>query len=255
MSILKPVFILLAAIVIFGAFSGDLAGEPGISTKMILVHGGCYEMGNVFDNDLPEGKPVHQVCLDDFYLGESEVTQREWKEVMGTDATARFRGADYPVEEVSLDDVQSFLLKLNGLEGKKYRLPTEAEWEYAAREGGKKIRWAGTDQEGELPRYAWYKDNSKDETHPVKSRLPNQFGFYDMSGNVWEWVSDLYDDHYYSQSSKNNPHGPEGGKYYVLRGGAWNSQARFVRADFRMKESHDKRYNYFVGFRLAMDGK
>ncbi|HXN07268.1 MAG TPA: SUMF1/EgtB/PvdO family nonheme iron enzyme [Nitrospiria bacterium] len=255
MSVSKQAIILLATIVLFGAFSGNWAGEDGKPLKMILVKGGCYEMGNGFDDDLLEGKPVHQVCLNDFYLGESEVTQGEWKEIMGTDATARFRGAEYPVEEATLDDVQAFLLKLNGLSGKKYRLPTEAEWEYAAREGGKKIRWAGTDQEGELQRYAWYKDNSKDETHRVKSRLPNQFGFYDMSGNVWEWVSDHYDDSYYSQSPKNNPQGPEGGKYYVLRGGAWNSRERFVRADFRMKETHDKRYNYFVGFRLARDAK
>ena len=208
-------------------------------------------MGNGFDDEVREGKPVHQVSLDDFYIGQSEVTQGAWKEVMETDPVAYYRSADRPVEEASWNDAQAFIKKLNERTGKKYRLPTEAEWEYSARSGGKKERWPGTNSGSELSFYAWTRENAKDETHPVKQKQPNSLGLYDMSGNVWEWVEDWYDENYYEKSPKYNPKGPKTGKYRVLRGGAWNSQARFSRADFRIKDTADKRFNYFCGFRLA----
>ncbi|MHB8481387.1 MAG: formylglycine-generating enzyme family protein [Nitrospiria bacterium] len=219
---------------------------------MIPIKGGCFTMGNGSGDGLKEDKPVHEVCLDDFYLGETEVTQGEWREVMGRDSTAYFRSDDRPVEEATWDDAHAFIKRINLKTGRNYRLPTEAEWEYAARSGGKKDRWAGTDEEKEIGKYAWYLDNSNQETHPVKHKLPNGLGLYDMSGNVWEWVEDRFSEDYYGRSPRNNPKGPEEGRYIVLRGGAWNSRAEFVRVDFRFRDSHDKRFNYFCGFRLAL---
>lgn len=246
-------FFLLLLFVFFPlAKSGSSENERPEIPKMVLIKGGCFEMGNSFDEEMKDEKPVHRVCLDDFYLGETEVTQGEWKKVMGSDAAAYFRSPDRPVEEAMWDDAQAFLKRLNEQTGQKYRLPTEAEWEYAAREGGRKERWAGTNNDKDLGKYAWYSDNSNHETHPVKQKLPNQLGLYDMSGNVWEWVQDWYDQEYYAISPRDNPKGPDKGKYLVLRGGAWNSRADFVRADFRFKDTHDKSFNYFCGFRLAL---
>ncbi|MFI5305009.1 MAG: formylglycine-generating enzyme family protein [Nitrospiria bacterium] len=219
---------------------------------MVLVQGGCFEMGDSFDNDLPQAKPVHRVCLKDYYLGESEVTQDEWVKVMGTAPVAFFRSPDRPVEEASWDDAHAFLKKINELTNLNYRLPTEAEWEYGAREGGKKERWAGTDSPDQVDQYAWFSDNSKGMTHPVKQKLPNQLGLYDMSGNVWEWVQDWFDEDYYQHSPQESPMGPPKGKYLVLRGGSYNSKRASIRVDFRFRDSHDKRYNYFCGFRLAL---
>lgn len=209
-------------------------------------------MGDSPDNDFPQAKPVHTVCLNDFYLGETEVTQDQWVKVMGNDPFAYFRSPDRPVEEASWDDAQAFIKKLNGATEMKYRLPTEAEWEYAARDGGKIERWAGTDLPEEVGKYAWFAENSKEMTHPVKQKLPNLLGLYDMSGNVWEWVQDWYDEHYYEKSPKENPVGPLKGKYLVLRGGSYNSKRDFIRVDYRFRDSRDKRYNYFCGFRLAL---
>ncbi|MBI1821734.1 MAG: SUMF1/EgtB/PvdO family nonheme iron enzyme [Nitrospirae bacterium] len=246
-------FFLLLLFVFFPlAKSGSSENERPEIPKMVLIKGGCFEMGNSFDEEMKDEKPVHRVCLDDFYLGETEVTQGEWKKVMGSDAAAYFRSPDRPVEEAMWDDAQAFLKRLNEQTGQKYRLPTEAEWEYAAREEGRKERWAGTNNDKDLGKYAWYSDNSNHETHPVKQKLPNQLGLYDMSGNVWEWVQDWYDQEYYAISPRDNPKGPDKGKYLVLRGGAWNSRADFVRADFRFKDTHDKSFNYFCGFRLAL---
>lgn len=209
-------------------------------------------MGDSSDDALPKAKPVHTVCLKDYYLGETEVTQDEWLKVMGSDPVAFFRSPDRPVEEASWDDAHAFLKKLNAMSQTNYRLPTEAEWEYGARAGGMKERWSGTDLPEEVGNYAWYSENSKEMTHPVRQKLPNQLGLYDMSGNVWEWVQDWYDESYYEYSPKDSPEGPPKGKYLVLRGGSFNSKKDYIRVDFRFRDSHDKRYNYFCGFRLAL---
>jgi formylglycine-generating enzyme required for sulfatase activity len=219
---------------------------------MVLVKGGCFEMGSRFENELPESKPLHPVCLGDYYLGETEVTQALWVKTMGRDPFAFFRSPDRPVEEASWEDAHIFIRKLNEITKKNYRLPTEAEWEYAARERGQNKRWSGTDDPKEAELYAWFSENSKNMTHPVKEKRPNLLGLYDMSGNVWEWVEDRYDEHYYSKSPRENPKGPSKGKYLVLRGGSYNSQREAIRVDYRFKDSPDKRFNYFCGFRLAL---
>ncbi|MBI5747219.1 MAG: formylglycine-generating enzyme family protein [Nitrospirae bacterium] len=203
---------------------------------MVLVKGGCYDMGDTFGDGNSDESPVHNVCLDDFYIGEHEVTQGEWQEIMG-DNPSFFKGCDYcPVEWVSWNDTQGFIERLNKKRGKNYRLPTEAEWEYAARSGGKKERYSGTSSESELGNYAWYNNNSEFKTHPVKQKRPNSLGLYDMSGNVWEWVSDWYDEGYYKNSPKDNPKGPSTGKYRVLRGGSWGSGPGLIRVADRDRD-------------------
>lgn len=219
---------------------------------MVWVKGGCFEMGNRSDEALPGAKPPHTVCLGDYYIGESEVTQELWVKTMGTDPFAFFRSPDRPVEEASWEDAQLFIRKLNAATNKNYRLPTEAEWEYAARDRGKNQRWSGTDDPKQAGQYAWFSENAQSTTHPVKEKKPNTLGLYDMSGNVWEWVGDWYDENYYAQSPKANPKGPLKGKYLVLRGGSYNSKIDSIRVDYRFKDSPDKRFNYFCGFRLAL---
>ncbi|MFQ5964337.1 MAG: SUMF1/EgtB/PvdO family nonheme iron enzyme [Candidatus Scalinduaceae bacterium] len=218
---------------------------------MIFIKGGCFDMGDIFgDGDMREN-PVHEVCVDDFYIGVSEVTQGQWVEIMGNNPSFFNGCVDCPVEQVSWNDVQEFIRKLNQKTGLNYRLPTEAEWEYAAREGGKKIKWAGTNDKRELEKYAWYERNSKDKTHPVKTRKPNELGLYDMTGNVWEWVQDWYDEDYYKNSPRHNPRGPSSGSLRVFRGGTWYYIPKYMRVSYRKGFSPDVRY-YGLGFRLAM---
>ena len=161
-----------------------------------------------------------------------------------------FKGcSSCPVEQVSWDDVQDFINKLNQMTGGKYRLPTEAEWEYAARGGSRsrEHKYSGSDSLGSV---GWYDDNSSDKTHPVGKKTPNELGLYDMSGNVWEWCSDWYDKDYYSSSPARNPKGPGRGSHRVRRGGGWGYIARRCRVSIRYISSPDYRHD-FLGFRLA----
>ncbi|GHU48587.1 hypothetical protein AGMMS50289_25360 [Betaproteobacteria bacterium] len=183
-------------------------------------------------------------------LGKYEVTQGEWEAVMGSNPS-KFNGRSNPVEQVSWDDVQTFIQRLNAKEGtRKYRLPTEAEWEYAARAGTKSTYSFGDDA-GQLGAYAWYHDNSGNQTHPVGQKKPNPWGLYDMHGNVLEWVNDWYDESYYSRSASNDPAGPSSGRLRVLRGGSWLGSAGFLRSAYRINHfTPDNRYG-IIGFRLA----
>ena len=192
-------------------------------------------MGDTFGDGESEEKPVHEVCVDDFYIGKYEVTQGQWKAIMGSNPSHFSNcGDNCPVESVSWNDIQDFINKLNQKTGKSYRLPTEAEWEYAARSGGKSEKYAGTSNESELGDYAWYDKNSGSKRHPVGQKKPNGLGIYDMTGNVWEWVNDWYDSDYYKNSPKSNPTGPSSGKEYkVLRGGGWVAGARDLVTSFR----------------------
>ena len=196
----------------------ELAKDFGI--EMVLVKGGCFQMGsNVadeFKNEILKSffmgeKPVHEVCLNDFYLGKYEVTQGQWKVVMGNNPS-KFQdcGDACPVEQVSWNDAQEFIRKLNQMFGKNYRLPTEAEWEYAARSGGKKEEYSGTNDRASVGNYAWYEDNSGKTTHPVGLKSPNGLGIYDMSGNVDEWVNDWLIYSYYGDS----PQGQSPGAFW-----------------------------------------
>lgn len=220
---------------------------PDFEAQMVHVKGGCFQMG-ANDGDSDE-KPVHEVCVSDFYMGRYEVTQGQWKMVMDGKNPSCFRncGDDCPVECVNCNDVQEFIEKLNSLTGKKYRLPTEAEWEYACRSGGKEEKYSGTSDESRLGDFAWYDKNSDGKTHKVGTRNPNGLGIYDMSGNVWEWVEDMYGD--YSSHSGNDPVN-RSGAYRVFRGGCWFRPAVRLRASLRNDLTPANRSS-LVGFRVV----
>lgn len=214
---------------------------------MVFVKGGCYQMGDTSGDGGPEEKPVHEVCVDDFYMGKYEVTQGQWKRIMGSNPS-RFTdcGDNCPVEGVSWNDVREFIGRLNSLSGdSKYRLPTEAEWEYAARSGGRKEIYSG----GDLYSVAWFTADPSNETHHVGTKTPNGLGLYDMSGNVWEWTNDWYDSNYYSSSPRKNPTGPDTGSARVLRGGSWGVGPFEIRTAYRNYLSPDYRSGS-IGFRL-----
>ena len=218
---------------------------------MIAVEGGTFQMGatseqgsDAYSNE----SPVHSVTLSDYYIGETEVTQELWESVMGSNPSGFSGYPQRPVEQVSWNDCQEFITKLNELTGKNFRLPTEAEWEYAARGGNKTkgYKYSGSNSIGNV---AWYTDNSSSRTHDVKTKQANELGIYDMSGNVWEWCQDWKGD--YSSSSQTNPTGPSSGSYRVLRGGSWNYGARYCRVSSRDSSYPDYR-SYDSGFRLVL---
>ena len=229
-----------------------------ILKEMVFIKGGCYQMGDTFGDGYSDEKPAHKVCLDDFYLGDHEVTQKEWQDVMeGNPSYFKSCGDNCPVETVSWKHVQKFISELNRQTGRKYRLPTEAEWEYAARSGGKKERWAGTSNQSMLGEYAWYSKNTggfflSRKTHPVGGKKPNGLGLYDMTGNVWEWVSDWYEKDYYQKNIQNNPKGPDKGTLRVLRGGSLVDGTWLLQTTFRLRGTPDGRDDD-TGFRIAHD--
>jgi len=216
-----------------------------LNLEMVAVKGGTFQMGSYDGGD--DEKPVHSVTLSDYYIGKYEVTQKQWKAIMGNNPS-HFKGDDLPVENVSWNDVQKFLRKLNQITGKHYRLPTEAEWEYAAMGGNKSsgYQYSGSNH---INKVAWYGNNSN-KTHPVGQKAPNELSIYDMSGNVFEWCSDWYGFDYYSYSPETNPHGPANGKDRVLRGGSGLINAFYCRVAFRGRRNPEKP-SYRVGFRVA----
>lgn len=224
--------------------------EPLTGMEFVRVKGGCYQMGDFAGKGFPEERPLHEVCVSDFYIGKKEVSQKQWKSVMG-DNPSRFKGNDdCPVENVSWKDVQKYLEKLGGATGKKFRLPTEAEWEYAARGAGLDCQFSGTDSAKLLGDYAWYIGNSNRNTQCVGSRKPNELGLHDMSGNVWEWVADNYDENYYKRSPRDNPQGPSTGDFKVMRGGSWYQDPFWMRLTLRFRDNPNNRDDEY-GFRLV----
>ena len=221
----------------------------GITFNMIKVDGGTFTMGATPEQENPHQfeEPTHQVTLSSYYIGETEVTQELWKAVMGNNPS-NFKGDNLPVENVSWEDSQTFIGKLNDLTGKRFRLPTEAEWEYAAR-GGKRSNHTQYSGSSNIDDVAWYSGNSGSKTHPVKTKKPNEFGLYDMSGNVNEWCQDWYGS--YSSNAQTNPTGPDSGSYRVFRGGTWSIFGWFCRSSFRGNSSPGYR-GYGLGFRLAL---
>ena len=221
---------------------------------MVFIKGGCFVMGNDYTQE--DEKPEHKVCLSDFYMDKFEVTQARWENLMGYNPS-KFLGADLPVEQVNYENVQKFIKKSEDA----CRLPTEAEWEYAARGGSdKRYFWGNMVNEN----YTWYEENSNKSTHPVGTKAPNQYGLYDMMGNVWEWVNDWYEP-YYKIRTKDNPIGPETGESKIVRGGTFTSSAGALRITNRVwlhpknkvfpkvttyGQIMNEVYNY-VGFRCA----
>ena len=215
--------------------------------EMVWVSGGTFTMGATSEQGsyaYDSEKPAHIVTLSGYYIGKYEVTQKLWKAVMGNNPSY-YKGDNLPVERVSWNDVQEFIKKLNQMTGKSYRLPTEAEWEYAARGGNNSrgYKFSGSNNIGSV---AWYNGST---THPVGSKSPNELGIYDMSGNVWEWCQDWYGD--YSSSSQRNPKGPASGSDRVFRGGSWSNNAGDCRVSYRFSNSPDGRF-ISLGFRLVL---
>lgn len=230
--------------------------------KMIKVEGGSFRMGATAEQGYTDPQsneePAHSVVLSSYYIGETEVTQALWLEVMGT-RPSKFRGENLPVEQVSWNECQEFVTKLSEITGKQFRLPTEAEWEFAARGGTKSqgYKYSGSNTINDV---AWYISTSGSSTHPVATKMPNELGLYDMSGNVYEWVQDIYGS--YSSSAQVNPTGPASGNKRVFRGGNWHTAATKCRVSSRYNEYPDSDADGYgtssrqygaLGLRLAMD--
>ena len=266
-------YILLTLVSIAMSSTAFAEGPPSNKRKaleseieeMVLIKGGCYQMGDSFGDGPSDENPLHKVCVDDFYLGKYELTQKEWQNVMGNKmASFQDCGDDCPVDNVSWNNAQRFIKTLNLKTGMNYRLPTEAEWEYAAREGGKKVRFPtgkmtiGADEANYNGSFKYKKPYSRPgvyriKTISAKSFKPNSLGLYNMSGNVWEWVQDWYDEDYYRNSPRNNPKGPGSGEYRVLRGGSWGNLSNNLRAANRHRDRPDSHRRMLNGFRLARD--
>ncbi len=229
---------------------GQIWTDPVTGMEFVWVPRGCYQMGcgawtdNCWDNE----KPVHEVCLDGFWMGRYEVTQGQWTQIMGSNPSYFKSGDNYPVEWVSWNDVQGFITALNSRGSSTFRLPTEAEWEYAARSGGRAEKYAGGD---DLDNLGWYGHSWSSGHRQVGTKASNGLGIYDMSGNVWEWVSDWYSATYYSVSPRDNPQGPDTGSVRVVRGGSWYDHARACRVAFRGHLTPGSR-GLGIGFRLAL---
>ncbi len=218
----------------------------GVSFNMVRVAGGTFTMGATPEQggDANSDEKPHRVTLSSFMIGQTEVTQELWQAVMGNNPSYN-KGAKLPVEQVSWGDCYEFIRKLNQLTGQNFRLPTEAEWEYAARGGAKSqgYKYSGSNTPGDV---AWYNCGG---TYAVATKRPNELGLYDMSGNVWEWCQDWYGN--YSSSTQTNPLGPTSGSYRVVRGGGWSNRARSCRVANRLRYDADLRDSN-LGFRLAL---
>ncbi len=236
----------------------------GIDMKFVWVEGGTFSMGCTIEqggNCEPDETNVRNVTVDGYYIGQFEVTQEQWEKVMGTTVVEQRNkvdfswslagiGPDYPMYYVSCEEAMYFCKILSYQTGRNFRLPTEAEWEYAARGGNKssKTRYSGSNNVDDV---AWYGANSGRVSHPVGTRSANALGIYDMSGNVWEWCSDWYRSKYDSNDT-NNPKGPSTDSNIVGRGGSWSSGVTYCRVSYRnFSTSSDRSYN--LGFRIVME--
>lgn len=230
--------------------SNETFSVNGVSFAMVFIEGGTFMMGATPEQDEyadDSEKPVHQVTLDSYMIGQTEVTQELWQAVMGSNPSC-YHGNNLPVERVSWDDCQNFIQRLNQQTDRKFRLPTEAEWEFAAR-GGNKSKgyvYAGSNDLNEV---GWYLDNEGDSTHRVCTKAPNELGIYDMSGNVDEWCQDWYGD--YSVVPCRNPQGPSEGSYRVNRGGDYRGFASYCRVSNRDYYDPEDQVDY-LGLRLAL---
>ena len=253
---------------------GDTWTEPNTGMEFVFVEDGCYQMGcgSWTDNCVYNEKPVHEVCVDRFWISKYEVTIDEYRDYL--QATGNGTGVDFgssycpinndstysltgnkfgtkgtqPMVEVSWHGGKAMTKWLTDNTSHTFRLPTEAEWEYAARGGGKEQKYAGGN---DLDSLAWYDGNSGGHTHNVGTKDPNGLGIYDMSGNVWEWCSDWYSGDYYSNSPTDNPQGPDSGSHRVVRGGSWYNRAVYVRTAYRNHYYAPSFTYYNFGLRLV----
>jgi len=243
---------LLVAAYVGGEKTGSIIKDGSDCPEMVVIPSGSFTMGgeeSIEEIDSREA-PRHNVTLaKPFAIGKYEVTQAEWEAVMGGNPS-EFKAPQNPVETVSWDDAQEFISRLNARTGLTYRLPTEAEWEYAARAGSDTAYSFGGDT-GQLGEYAWFDGNSGGKSHPVGLKKPNAFGLYDMHGNVWEWVEDCYHEDYVGAPTDGSAWGAGPGSCRrVYRGGSWNDDPWHLRSALRLRYTPDGQVN-FLGFRLA----
>ncbi len=241
-------------LLIFALFQSCSTGEKAFTdpfeAQMVAIPSGSFEMGCTEADGKCQDKemPVHTVKIAAFQLSKFEVTRIQWQKVMGTPSPSYFKNCDdCPVEWANRQQIAAFLLKMKEKTGKSYRLPTEAEWEYAAR-AGEKTRYSGGENLAEL---AWYKVNSSGKTQPVGKKKANKWGLYDMSGNVSEWCLDYYEKEFYAKSEAENPCNKTVSDFYIMRGGSWMSGDGTCRSVWRGWVSGQSN-NYDVGFRVAL---
>lgn len=243
MKYMKPLSILIISLIFAVA---PVAGESA-PDGMVLIKGGCFVMGTNNTYQYEEGwpnhreKPAHKVCLDDFYIDPYETTQKKWDSLMTVNRSA-LRQDDLPVNHITWREAVTYCKKQG------HRLPTEAEWEYAARAGTQTENFWG---DGVDPDYVWYLDSSFRQLHPVGSKKPNPWGLYDMMGSVWEWTADWYSDKYYQNSPVKNPQGPEQQSWRVIRGASWVDEEKDIRSSIRRRGDADVTLDYWVGVRCA----
>jgi len=263
----RVIFLMLFILVFF--YSSRLSASQTQSTpkeftnsigmEFVLIPAGSFLMGGDINHERPDSDetPQHRVTISKpFYMGKYEVTQAQWVAIM-EDNPSESKNPTDPVTQVSWNEVQKFIERLNAKEGgKRYRLPTEAEWEYAARAGSTSKYFFGND-EGQLGQYAWYSKNSGEKVHPVGQLKPNAWGLYDVLGNVWEWVQDWYDENYYARSPDTDPQGPDidpqgpsTGMKRVVRGGSMGFDVRICRSANRASDAPDNGFSD-LGFRLV----
>tara|TARA_Y100001936_G_C16071907_1_gene671236 strand:+ start:1415 stop:2134 length:720 start_codon:yes stop_codon:yes gene_type:complete len=224
--------------IIFFIFSSLYSRKPLLSeTEMAFIPSGAFMMGAELE---PDQSPFHEVFLDSFYIDTYEVTQEDFETIMKYNPS-KHKGPSLPVEFVDWFEASEYCKKINK------RLPSEAEWEKSVRSSYDSKYYWGNTMDG---RFSWFKANSQGKTHPVGEKKPNAYGIYDMSGNVWEWVSDWYDKNYYKNSPYSNPQGPESGKFKVQRGGSWSNMAEYHTSSYRMVYGPTGK-DEFNGFRCA----
>lgn len=243
----------LTVTVIDSMLQNETFNVNGVSFTMIAVEGGTFIMGATSEQGTSEAwsseYPTHQVTVDDFKIGETQVTQALWVAVMGSNPS-RFTGnPSRPVDQVTWNECMQFISKLNEITGRNFRLPTEGEWEFAARGGNQSngYKYAGSNDIGTV---AWYSGNANSTTHPVSQKLPNELGLFDMSGNLYDWCSDWYGD--YNEASQINPKGPSTGTAKVSRGGCWYGNARYCRVSHRRGVEMTSGKRSDQGLRLAL---
>ncbi len=230
-------------------FKSYVENAKGLKINMIAVEGGTYIMGDTLGEGNDNERPAHKVTLNNFYISDKEITQKQWRKIMGTSPSS-VKNMDFlPVDNVSWKDIQEFVAKLNQLTGKKYRLPTEAEWEYAAKGGNKSqgFRFSGSNNLSEVGVYA---DNSGNIPNTVGRKKPNELGIYDMSGNVWEWVQDQYYD--YTEETQTNPLGTGNKTTGISKGGSWSDFSRLCRITIRKGTTFERR-SADLGFRIVAE--
>jgi formylglycine-generating enzyme len=221
----------LGAVLALAACAAAAQQPANGAIEFARVPAGCFDMGSEFGEK--HEKPVHKVCVKAFDMGKYEVTQGQWKAVMQANPSKFPLGDDHPVENVSWNDAQEFLRRISARDGATYRLPTEAEWEYACRGAGKHMEYAGEVGLADVHQIAWFnKDEVGNRTHPVGRKQPNALGLYDMNGNVWEWTQDFFVTPYGGDKKEAK---------YVLRGGSWDGKVRYVRCAIRNRNEADRR--------------